>query len=60
MYSYPNLILPHRRDFAAFYHKTSTLKFDTLYGAFDNQDLEGNAMDIFIASMQRYKDSYGL
>jgi hypothetical protein len=31
-----------------------------VYGAFENQDIEGNAMEIFEASMQRYKDSYGL
>ena len=60
MYSYPNQILLHRRDFEAFDHKTSALKFDTLYGAFDNQDLEGNAMDVFHVSMQRYRDSYEL
>ena len=60
MHSYPNQILLHRRDFTAFDNKTSGLKFDTLYGAFDNQDLEGNAMDIFTTSMQRYRDSYGL
>jgi len=60
MYSYPNQILLHRRDFAAFDHKTSPLEFDTLYGAFDNQDLEGNAMDVFKASMQRYRESYEL
>jgi hypothetical protein len=58
MYSYPNLILLSKRDFATFDHKTSALKFDTLYGAFDNQDLEGNAMDVFNTSMQRYRDSY--
>jgi hypothetical protein len=60
MYSYPNQILLHRRDFAAFDHKTSALEFDTLYGAFDNQDLEGNAMDVFKTSMQRYRESYEL
>jgi glyoxylase-like metal-dependent hydrolase (beta-lactamase superfamily II) len=60
MYSYPNQILLRRHEFAAFDKKTSSLEFDTIYGAFDNQDLEGNAQEIFNNSMQRYRVSYGL
>lgn len=60
MYSYPNQILLPRNEFKAFDQKTKALNFDTMYGAFDNQNLEGNALTIFSASMQRYRDSYGL
>jgi glyoxylase-like metal-dependent hydrolase (beta-lactamase superfamily II) len=60
MYSYPNQILLSKNEFEAFDQKTKGLLFDTMYGAFDNQNLEGNAMTIFSASMQRYRDSYGL
>ncbi|HEX8021470.1 hypothetical protein [Mucilaginibacter sp.] len=60
MYSYPNIILVTKTAFAKAYQKASQLNFDTVYGAFENQDIEGNAMEIFGASMQRYKDSYGI
>jgi len=60
MYSYPNQILLSRNEFEAFDLKTKDLVFNTMYGAFDNQNLEGNAMTVFFASMQRYRDSYGL
>jgi glyoxylase-like metal-dependent hydrolase (beta-lactamase superfamily II) len=60
MYSYPNIIMLTKTAFAKAYQKASLLNFDTVYGAFENQDIEGNAMKVFEASMQRYKDSYGL
>jgi glyoxylase-like metal-dependent hydrolase (beta-lactamase superfamily II) len=60
MHSYPNQILLSKNEFEAFDRKTKGLNFDTMYGAFDNQNLEGNAMTIFSASMQRYRDSYGI
>ncbi|HEX8024203.1 hypothetical protein, partial [Mucilaginibacter sp.] len=60
MYSYPNIILLSRNEFLKAYKKASAINFDTVYGAFENQDIEGNAMEIFGASMQRYKDGYGL
>jgi glyoxylase-like metal-dependent hydrolase (beta-lactamase superfamily II) len=60
MYSYPNIILLPRNEFAKAYQKASVIEFDSIYGAFENQDIEGNAMEIFNASMQRYKDGYGL
>lgn len=60
MYSYPNIILLSKTSFVKAYEKASLLNFDTVYGAFENQDIEGNAMEIFEASMQRYKDSYGV
>ena len=58
MYSYPNQILLAKKEFLAVYKKCSGLKFDTLYGAFEGQNLEGNAYGIFSASMKRYMDSY--
>jgi glyoxylase-like metal-dependent hydrolase (beta-lactamase superfamily II) len=60
MYSYPNIILLSKTAFVKAYEKASQLNFDTVYGAFENQDIEGNAMEIFEASMLRYKDSYGI
>jgi glyoxylase-like metal-dependent hydrolase (beta-lactamase superfamily II) len=60
MYSYPNQILLPRNEFEAFYKKCKGLEFDSMYGAFVNQDLTGNARQIFDVSMQRYINSYGL
>jgi hypothetical protein len=58
MYSYPNQILLTKKEFAEVHRKSTGLSFDSLYGAFDWQNLEGNAHDVFAASMQRYLDSY--
>ncbi len=58
MYSYPNQILLTKNEFAAAHEKCSGLSFDTLYGAFDGQNLEGNAYEVFTASMKRYAASY--
>ncbi|RRB02232.1 MBL fold metallo-hydrolase [Larkinella rosea] len=60
MFSYPNQILLTRDEFVAFYKKAENLAFDSLYGAFENQDLTDNIMAVFTKSMQRYWDSYGL
>jgi hypothetical protein len=60
MHSYPNQILLSREEFKIFDQKTSGIRFDTLYGAFDNQNLNGNAMEVFELSMQRYRESYGI
>ncbi|SEW07017.1 hypothetical protein SAMN05428988_1761 [Chitinophaga sp. YR573] len=59
MYSYPNQILLSKSEFSDFYKRTAGLSFDTMYGAFKNQDLEGNAMQVFTSSMQRYINTYG-
>lgn len=59
MFSYPNQILLTKDEFAAFDGRTAGLAFDNLHGAFDNQDLAGNALTVFKTSMQRYRDSYG-
>lgn len=58
MYSYPNQILLSKKEFIAAYNRCSGLRFDTLYGAFEGQGIEGNAYQIFTASMNRYKESY--
>jgi len=58
MYSYPNQILLTKKEFVAVRKKCSGLSFDTLYGAFDGQNLEGNAHTVFAASMERYAASY--
>jgi hypothetical protein len=58
MYSYPNQIMLSKKEFAAVHKNCSGLSFDTLYGAFEGQNLEGNAYDVFTASMKRYIASY--
>lgn len=58
MYSYPNQILLTKKEFAEVHRKCAGLTFDTLYGAFDGQNLEGNAYEVFTASMNRYIASY--
>lgn len=60
MYSYPNQILISKKEFKAFWKNTAKLKFDTVYGAFDKQELKGNAMQIFRKSMLHYLKCYGL
>jgi hypothetical protein len=58
MYSYPNQILLTKNEFMAVHKKCAGLKFDSIYGAFEGQNLEGNAYEVFEASMKRYEDSY--
>jgi glyoxylase-like metal-dependent hydrolase (beta-lactamase superfamily II) len=58
MYSYPNQILLTKKEFAEVRRKSAGLTFDTLYCAFDGQNLEGNAYEVFSTSIQRYLDSY--
>jgi glyoxylase-like metal-dependent hydrolase (beta-lactamase superfamily II) len=60
MYSYPNQILLSKEEFKIFLGNVAELKFDTVYGAFDNQEIKGNAMQIFLKSMLQYRESYGL
>ncbi|HTN38793.1 MAG TPA: hypothetical protein VL053_17050 [Arachidicoccus sp.] len=60
MYSYPNQILLSREDFNTFEERMSAVTFDTLYGAFDYQDLTLNARQIYEKSMQLYKAAYQL
>ncbi|MBT2590281.1 hypothetical protein J7E50_08640 [Pedobacter sp. ISL-68] len=60
MYSYPNQILLGRDEFHVFFERTADLEFDTVYGAFDNQEIKGNAMQIFRNSMLNYQRCYGL
>ncbi|HZY37182.1 MAG TPA: hypothetical protein VFE53_11065 [Mucilaginibacter sp.] len=60
MYSYPNQILLPKAEFAAARQKCTGLNFDTLYGAFEGQNLEGKAYDVFITSMERYKKAYAI
>jgi hypothetical protein len=36
------------------------LRFDSMYGAFAWQTLQGNAMEVFKESMNRYVKAYGL
>jgi hypothetical protein len=58
MHSYPNQIALSKREFTSVYNKSANLKFDTMLGAFEGQDLIGNADEIFLQSMNRYKSIY--
>jgi hypothetical protein len=58
MHSYPNQILLTKSEFASVYKKSAGLEFDTMLGAFEGQDLKGNAREIFTKSMERYLNSY--
>jgi len=60
MHSYPNQILLTKEEFATVYERSKNLKFDTMYCAFERQNLTGNAKAVFDISMQRYLVSYGL
>ena len=60
MHSFPNFILLSKQEFLSVFEKTRYLEFDTMYGAFDGQDLIGNAREVFDSSMTRYLESYGV
>ena len=60
MHSYPNQVLLPREVFAAALERMKGLRFDTMYGAFAWQTLQGNAMEVFKESMNRYVKAYGL
>ncbi|HSC38652.1 MAG TPA: hypothetical protein VLD19_12295 [Chitinophagaceae bacterium] len=60
MHSYPNQVLLPREIFAAALERMKGLRFDTMYGAFAWQTLQGNAMEVFKESMNRYVKAYGL
>jgi glyoxylase-like metal-dependent hydrolase (beta-lactamase superfamily II) len=60
MHSYPNQIMLTKNEFVSVYRKMEGLEFDTLHGAFVGQSLAGNANEIFVSSMNRYKNSYEL
>jgi hypothetical protein len=60
MHSYPNQILLTKKEFASVYKKSAGIEFDTMRGAFEGQELTGNAKEIFEASMKRYLNGYEL
>ena len=60
MHSYPNHVPLTRQVFAGLLERVQDLQFDTVYGAFDWQVLAGNAREVFLASMDRYRNVYGL
>lgn len=60
MYSYPNQILLSKTEFLSVYENTRSLVFDTMYGAFEGQNIIGNAKEVFDSSMKRYLESYGV
>ena len=54
MYSYPNQIPLAKAAIQQIVEQVTPLSFETLYGAFDGQDIDEGAKDIFSASMNRY------
>ena len=58
MHSFPNFILLSKKEFLSVFEKTKNIEFDTMYGAFDGQDLIGNAREVYESSMKRYLESY--
>lgn len=54
MYSYPNQISLPKKEMVRIREVMRGVNFDTVYGAFDWQNLKGNARDIFDRSMERY------
>ena len=54
MYSYPNHIPLPTAELRAAVGKVLAMEFDTLYGAFAWQDLEGCAREVFLESTRRY------
>ncbi len=58
MHSYPNQIMLKKTEFLNVLDKTGSLVFDTIYGAFEGQNLIGNAKQVFVESMQRNSQSY--
>jgi hypothetical protein len=57
MYSYPNQIPLPANELKKTIGKVSEQEFDTIYGAFDWQNLPGNAGEIFKSSVERYRKS---
>jgi glyoxylase-like metal-dependent hydrolase (beta-lactamase superfamily II) len=55
MYSYPNHIPLPAEELQAAVQTVEGLTFDTLYGAFSWQNLEGNARQVFEESVKRYQ-----
>jgi len=53
-YSYPNHIPLPAKIVRDIYERLLQLPFDTLHGAFDWQNLTGNAREVLEASLQRY------
>ncbi|WP_183576240.1 hypothetical protein HDF18_20600 [Mucilaginibacter sp. X5P1] len=57
MYSYPNQIPLLANELKETIRKVSEQEFDTIYGAFDWQNLKGNAGEVFKNSVERYQES---
>jgi glyoxylase-like metal-dependent hydrolase (beta-lactamase superfamily II) len=58
MYSYPNQIPLPGKELGEVIKRISDQQFDTIYGAFDWQDLVGNADAVFKNSVELYHNCY--
>jgi glyoxylase-like metal-dependent hydrolase (beta-lactamase superfamily II) len=58
MYSYPNQIPLPGKELGEVIKRISDQQFDTIYGAFDWQNLEGNAATVFQSSVETYRNCY--
>jgi glyoxylase-like metal-dependent hydrolase (beta-lactamase superfamily II) len=57
MYSYPNQIPLPKKEIVRIRALVQGLPFDSIYSAFDGQNLEGNAREVFERSMERYMEA---
>jgi hypothetical protein len=57
-HSYPNHIPLKGKAVRGIFEQLETIPFDTAYGAFEFQNLEGNAREIIRDSAQRYQEAY--
>ena len=58
MYSYPNAIPLPKKDILQISDRVSPLKFDAMYGAFEWQNIEDGAKEMFTRSISRYLEIF--
>jgi hypothetical protein len=56
MYSYPNQIPLSIKEINRISSVVTALNFDSIYGAFEWQNIQSGAKDIFLRSVKRYQD----
>lgn len=58
MFSYPNIIPLTQHGTLNVFNRASKISFNTLFGAFANQNLEKNAKEVFENAYKTYKNLY--
>ena len=59
MYSYPNFIPLPKAELFRVFDRVATLEFDSLFGAFEGQNVYAGGREIFRQSRRRYEWVYG-